>query len=336
MINSLRRLFPDPFILILFATVCVASLFPASGVVGTAINALATAAIVLLFFLHGAKLSRENVLQAVRHWRLHLTILTLTFVLFPVLGFALSQALPRALSPEFWQGILFLCALPSTVQSSIAFTSIARGNVAATVASAAASNLLAIGLTPVIISLLTSAHGNGVSLSGVSNIVLQMLLPFVLGHLCRPWIGAWAARRKALLSITDRGTIVLAVYSAFSAAVLGRLWDQVPPATLAMLILICGVLLAAVLLLARGVAALMGFTREDQISIVFCGSKKSLVSGVPMARVLFAGPHVGAAILPLMIFHQLQLIVCAWLARRYASDPSIMMDKTPQEIDRAR
>jgi sodium/bile acid cotransporter 7 len=323
-IARLRRMFPDPFILILFATVCVASLLPASGSFGVAINALATAAIVVLFFLHGAKLSRDNLLQAVRHWRLHVTILALTFVAFPLLGLALSLALPRALSPELWEGVLFLCALPSTVQSSIAFTSIARGNVAATVASAAASNLLAIALTPLIIGFLTKAQATGISFSGIWNIVLQMLLPFVLGHLCRPWIGAWAARRKALLAITDRGTIVLAVYSAFSAAVIGRLWDQVPLGSLGLLILVCAVLLVAVLVSASYVARAAGFARADQISIVFCGSKKSLVSGVPMARVLFAGPHVGAAILPLMIFHQLQLIVCAWLARRYAAQTPIM------------
>jgi sodium/bile acid cotransporter 7 len=166
--------------------------------------------------------------------------------------------------------------------------------------------------------------------------VLQMLLPFVLGHLCRPLIGAWAARRKALLSITDRGTIVLAVYSAFSAAVVAHLWDQVPPATLLALIGVCGALLAAVLLLSGAAAALLGFSRADRISIVFCGSKKSLVSGVPMARVLFAGPHVGAAILPLMIFHQLQLIVCAWLARRYAADPPIISAVSTEEVDRAQ
>ncbi len=335
MIQHLRRIFPDPFILILFATVCAASFFPASGATGDTLNVVATGAIGVLFFLHGAKLSRDNLVQAIRHWRLHLTILGLTFVSFPLLGLAVSLALPQALPPELWEGVLFLCALPSTVQSSIAFTSIAGGNVAATVASAAASNLLAIGLTPVIIGFLMKTHAAEISFSGVSNIVLQMLLPFVLGHLCRPRIGAWAARRKALLAITDRGTIVLAVYSAFSAAVIAKLWDQVPPATLGSLIVVCTVLLAAILLIARTAANLLGFSRADRISVVFCGSKKSLVSGIPMARVLFAGPHVGAAILPLMIFHQLQLIVCAWLARRYAADAAMIAPDSEEKLDRA-
>jgi sodium/bile acid cotransporter 7 len=317
--QRILRFLPDPFVLILFLTVVMASVLPAHGAVGEALNVLATAAIVLLFFLHGAKLSRENLVQAVRHWRLHATILSITFLVFPLLGLGLSLALPHLVTPELWTGVLFLCALPSTVQSSIAFTSIARGNVAGTVASAAASNLLGIALTPLIIGLLTEARSAGSTTSGIWNIVLQMLVPFVAGHLCRPWLGAWAARNKALLSITDRGTIVLAVYSAFSAAVIGKLWQEVPLPTLGILIALCLLMLGALLLIARTLSRALGFAREDEISIVFCGSKKSLVSGIPMARVLFAGPHVGAAILPLMIFHQIQLIICAWLARRYAA-----------------
>jgi sodium/bile acid cotransporter 7 len=317
--KAVARYLPDPFVLFLFATVGTASLFPAHGIAGDVLGVVATAAIIVLFFLHGAKLSRENVLLAVGHWRLHLTILSITFIVFPLVGLLLADLFPKRLDTDLWVGVLFLCALPSTVQSSIAFTSIARGNVGGTIASAAASNLLGIGLTPLIINWLTRSHA-ALSLSGVGDIVFQMLIPFVAGHLCRPLIGPWAEKRKALLAITDRGTIILAVYSAFSAAVLGKIWQTVRVETLGMLVVICaallGILLAVSLLLSR----MFKFPRADEISIVFCGSKKSLVSGVPMARVLFAGPHVGAVLLPLMIFHQLQLIVCAGIARRYAGD----------------
>jgi sodium/bile acid cotransporter 7 len=315
------KFLPDPFILVLLATVGLASVLPAGGPVGDGIGVLATVAVIALFFFHGAKLSRANILQALGHLRLHGTILGLTFVVFPLLGLGLSLAMPAALSPDLWNGILFLSALPSTVQSSIAFTSIARGNVAATVTSAAASNLLGIAATPLLIHLLIRSHAADTSSTGVWSIVYQMLLPFVLGHLCRPWIGEWVGRHKALLSITDRGTIVLSVYSAFSAAVIARIWEEVPLSTLGALCGICAVLLVVVLCVARTVGRALGFARADRISVLFCGSKKSLVSGIPMARVLFAGPHVGMAILPLMIFHQLQLMVCAWLARRYAADP---------------
>jgi len=320
MIVLLRRLFPDPFIGVLILTVVLASLLPARGVFGSAVSAIATAAIVVLFFLHGVRLPRENLTAALVHWRLHITILATTFVFFPLLGLALAKLFPSLLTPALWTGVLFLCALPSTVQSSIAFTSMARGNVAGTVTSAAASNLIGIVLTPVIVSSLVQVHGGGVSLSGVWKIVLQLLLPFVLGHLCRPWLGTWAAGRKGLLSFTDRGTIVLAVYSAFSAAVIAGIWRSVPTLSLVALLAVCAVILAVVLTATRYAARALGFSRDDEISIVFCGSKKSLVSGVAMARVLFAGPEVGAAVLPIMIYHQMQLMVCAWIARRYAAE----------------
>ncbi|MEP7313033.1 MAG: bile acid:sodium symporter family protein [Pseudomonadota bacterium] len=310
---------PEPFFAVLLLSIVLATVFPVSGNAASQVGAIATAAIVLLFFLHGLRLPREHLVAAVAHWRLHLAILGSTFIALPLMGFALSSALPGLLPRPLWIGLLFLCVLPSTVQSSIAFTSMARGNVAAAVASAAASNLIGIVLTPVLIGLLVQAHGNGVTFSGVWKIVLQLLLPFAVGHLLRPWLSGWAGRQKSLLSFIDRGTIVLAVYSAFSAAVIAGIWQQVPISRLLILVALCACLLTAILLLTRGAARLLGFAREDEIALVFCGSQKSLVSGVPMARVLFAGSEVGAAVLPVMIFHQLQLMTCAWLARRYAA-----------------
>ena len=309
----------DPFLLTLVGTVILASLLPVHGMAAGAVDTAATAAIMLLFFLHGARLARENLIAALTHWRLHLTILAITFVLFPLLGLALSAGLRGLLTPELWTGVLFLCALSSTVQSSIAFTSIARGNVAGTVASAATSNLLGIGLTPLIMGLLLHTGGGAVSFSGVWKIVLQILVPFALGHALRPWLGAWVARHRILLSYTDRSTIILAVYSAFSAAVIEGIWHQVPLPSLLLLLVVNAILLAAVVLLSRTIARRLGFSTEDEISIVFCGSKKSLVSGVPIARVLFPAAAVGPAVLPLMVFHQMQLMVCAWLARRYGA-----------------
>jgi sodium/bile acid cotransporter 7 len=318
-IPLLRRIFPDPFIVVLILTVVLATVLPARGAIASTVSIVATAAIVLLFFLHGVRLPRENLTAALVHWRLHLTILAASFVFLPLLGLALAKAFPGLLPQSLWTGVLFLCALPSTVQSSIAFTSMAGGNVAGTVTAAAASNLLGIVLTPVIIGSLAQVQGGAVSLAGVWKIVLQLLLPFTLGHLCRPWLGAWAAQRKALLSYTDRGTIVLAVYSAFSAAVIAGIWRSVPVSSLAVLLGVCAVILAVALTVTRSSARMLGFAREDEISVVFCSSHKSLVSGVPMARVLFAGPEVGVAVLPVMIYHQMQLMVSAWIARRYAA-----------------
>jgi len=308
----------DPFLLTLLGTVTLASLVPVQGEAAGFVSAAATAATMLLFFLHGARLPRENLVAALAHWRLHLTILALTFAAFPLLGLMMSRAMTGLLPDDLWMGVLFLCALPSTVQSSIAFTSIAQGNVPGAIAAAAASNMIGIGLTPIIVGALTHTHGGMVSVSGVWKILVQLLLPFGVGHGLRPWIGTAVTRHRRLLFFTDRSTILLAVYSAFSAAVVEGIWHQVHPLQLASLACVCVILLGAVLLLARTLARRLGFDRADEIAILFCGSKKSLISGVPMARVLFSGPTVGPIVLPIMIFHQMQLMVCAWLARHYA------------------
>ena len=317
----MRKMLFDTFLLMLLGTIAVATVLPVSGPAAGVVSNISTGGVVLLFFLHGVRLPRENLLAALVHWRLHLLILSITFGLFPLFGLGLATALPGLLPPQLWVGVLFLCALPGTVQSCIAFTSMARGNIAATVASAAASNLLGIVLTPLLIGLLAHAHGSGISFAGVWKIVLQLFLPFTLGHALRPLLGEWAKRQGKILALCDRTTIMLSVYSAFSLAVIGGIWHSVPVPTLLVLVGICLVMLllafAGTLLLAR----VLGFNREDVISIQLCGSLKSLVSGVPMARVLFTGPEIGAALLPIMIFHQMQLMVGAWLARRHGEDP---------------
>ncbi|MCW1384734.1 bile acid:sodium symporter [Novosphingobium sp. KCTC 2891] len=308
----------DPFILIMFATVALASVLPATGNAATVIDAVTTAAIALLFFLHGVRLKRETLVAAASDWKIHLLILSLTFVMFPLLGIGMHRAMPQALPPALWTGILYLCALPSTVQSSIAFTSIARGNVAVALCAAAFSNLLGVMVTPFLASALLGTQG-GVSLGQVGRIASELLLPFIAGHLLRPWLGGWAERHKRLLTFTDRGTIVLAVYSSFAAAVVEGIWHRVAPVQMVLVLVLCLVLLAVVLGLTRLVARLLGYRTPEEIAIVFVGSKKSLASGAPMAKIIFPPAVAGAAILPLMIFHQAQLMACAAIARRYAA-----------------
>jgi sodium/bile acid cotransporter 7 len=310
----------DPFIVALFVCVVLASLLPVSGAPAEWLDGVTTAAIVLLFFLHGVRLKRDALIAGLGHWRLHLLILAITYAAFPLLGLGLRLVGGPLMTPSLWLGVLFICVLPSTVQSSIAFTSIAGGNVAASLCAAAFSNLLGVLLTPLLVGLVMQMDGgHGMSGAHVARIALLLLAPFVVGHLLRPWLGDWADRRKTLLSFTDRGTILLAVYGSFSAAVVSGLWQQVDAVQLAVLVGVCCLLLALVLGLTFAVARLAGFDRADQIAIVFAGSKKSLASGVPMARVLFPGAAAGPMLLPIMIFHQIQLVVCAWLARRYAA-----------------
>jgi sodium/bile acid cotransporter 7 len=317
--TRIRALF-DPFIVMLLGTVLLATVVPARGVFVSVFATAATSAIVALFFLHGAKLSRAAILAGAGAWRLHATVLAATFLVFPVFGLLVSH-LPF-LSPVVASGLLFLTLLPSTVQSSIAFTAIARGNVAAAVCSASFSNLLGIVVTPLLVTLTMGGKGASFSWASAETIALQLLLPFLLGHVLRPWIGGFVTRHKALVTVVDRGSILLVVYAAFGAAVVEGLWSRVSPLSLLLIFALSLLLLGAILLTTWFAGRALGFSREDAIVLQFCGSKKSLASGVPMAGVLFPAAQVGVAILPLMIFHQVQLIACAGLARRYrGSDP---------------
>ena len=310
---------PDDFTLLLIATVALATLLPAAGAVASFFEGFTTFAIGLLFFLHGAKLSRDAIKAGITHWRLHVLVFACTFVLFPLLGVALRPLLLPLVTTQLYTGILFLCVLPATVQSAIAFTSMARGNIPAAVCSASASTMLGVFVTPVLVSLIVLPHAAASNpLDSIVRILLQLMLPFAVGHLARPWISGFLHRRKQLLGIVDRGSILLVVYTAFSAAVIEGLWKQVPLLALAGLLVVCAVLLGAALFLTGWMARRFGFDKADEITIVFCGSKKSLASGIPMAKVLFPAHLVGATVLPLMLFHQMQLMVCAVLAARYA------------------
>jgi sodium/bile acid cotransporter 7 len=220
---------------------------------------------------------------------------------------------------DLYMGILYLCALPATVQSAIAFTSLARGNIPAAICSAAASSLFGIFLTPLLVTLLLNVHGEGGStLDAIVKISVQLLLPFIAGQITRRWIGAWVGRNKSWLKFVDQGSILLVVYGAFSEAVNEGIWQKTPVWDLAGLVLVCCLLLTLVLVASTLLSKLFGFNQEDRITILFCGSKKSLATGVPMAQVLFAGSTIGLLILPLMLFHQIQLMVCAVVAQRYA------------------
>lgn len=316
------RLLPDNFTLTLIGVVTLASLLPASGQVAVGFGWLTNIAIALLFFLHGAKLSRESIIAGAGHWRLHVLVFSLTFVVFPLLGLALKPLLSPLIGNDLYMGMLYLCALPATVQSAIAFTSLARGNIPAAICSAAASSLFGIFLTPLLVTLLLNVHGEGSStLDAILKISVQLLLPFIAGQIARRWIGNWVARNKSWLKFVDQGSILLVVYGAFSEAVIEGLWHQIPLLDLLGLVVACCVVLVLVLVASTVLGKAFGFNQEDRITILFCGSKKSLATGVPMAQVLFAGSTIGVLILPLMLFHQIQLMVCAVLAQRFANRP---------------
>ncbi len=309
---------PDNYTLMLVGALILGSVLPASGSIATVLGWVTTAAITLLFFLHGARLPREAIISGLTHWRLHLCIFSCTFVVFPILGLVAQPLLTPLVSTHLYVGILFLCMLPATVQSSIALTSIARGNVPAALCSASASTLLGVVLTPFLVNwLVVPTGGAGASLDAVGRIMLQLMLPFILGHLLRNKLGAVVKKRQLVL-LVDRGSILLVVYTAFSAASLAGLWRQVSGGDLAGLLLICALFLAFMLGFIALLGRVMGFNLADRITMTFCGSQKSLASGVPIAHILFSAAAVGVMVLPLMLFHQMQLIVSSMLAQHWS------------------
>ena len=314
----LRRLRPDGFLLAIVTSAVLASFFPARGFGMTLLHGASNVAIFLLFFLYGARIAPREALRGLAHWRLHLTILAFTFVLFPLIGLALRPLSGTWLSPQLYSGLLYLCLIPSTVQSSIAFTSIARGNVAGAIVSASASNLLGVFVTPALVVLVMAGANGRIGLGQIGDIVVQLLIPFVLGQLSRRWTVKFVTTHNAPLKLVDRGVVVLVVYTAFSQGMSEHMWSQVNGPQLAVLVGVCLALLGLMLVVTWFVPLKMGFSREDRIAIQFCGTKKSLATGLPMAQVLFAGTGVGLLVLPLMIFHQAQLMACSVIAQRYA------------------
>ncbi|GAA1360195.1 bile acid:sodium symporter [Streptomyces beijiangensis] len=310
----------DPYILALISTVALAALLPARGGAADVAGGASTAAVALLFFLYGARLSTREAMDGLRHWRLHLTVLICTFVAFPLLGLAAKVFVPFVLTPQLYNGLLFLCLVPSTIQSSIAFTSIARGNVPAAICAGSFSSLAGIVVTPVLAALVLGSGGGGFSADSLVKIVAQLLLPFVAGQLLRRWVGGFLVKHKKVLGYVDRGSILLVVYTAFSEGMVQGIWGQVSFVRLLGLLGVEAVLLAAMLALSWYGAKRLGFDRGDRIAIQFAGSKKSLAAGLPMASVLF-GAQASLAVLPLMLFHQMQLMVCAVIAKRRSRDP---------------
>jgi sodium/bile acid cotransporter 7 len=321
-VTWVARLRIDTYILALLGTVALASMLPARAQAAVVFGHLSTTAVGLLFFLYGARISMADALNGLRQWRLHTLTLTITFIAFPLLGLVSRPFALPLLGPQLYAGVVFLCCLPSTVQSSIAFTSIARGNVPAAICGASFSNLAGIFVTPLLAAvLLATKLGAGTSILGpVESILVQLLLPFLLGQVLRRWIGVLIARHKKVLGLVDRGSIILVVYTAFSEGVTSGIWHTVSPAHLSLLLGVNALLLSLVVFVTTILVRKLKFDRADSIVIVFCGSKKSLASGIPMATVLFPAHTVGLVVLPLMLFHQMQLVACAWLARRYAEN----------------
>ncbi|UOB53470.1 bile acid:sodium symporter family protein [Acinetobacter junii] len=316
----LKLLALDRFTILLVLMVLLATLLPISGQLAYYFNILTTVAIAVLFFLHGAKLSREAVIEGMLHWRMHALVFIFTFLIFPLIGLLSRPVLEPVLGQQLYWGFLFMCFLPSTVQSSIAFTSMAKGNVAGAVCSASFSNIIGMFITPILVSyfILGQSQHDFDPTKSIVQITLLLLVPFILGQLLRPFIFPQMRKFPSVVKVFDQGSILMVVYGAFSSAVVAGLWQQVSGITLIYLTLACSVLLTVVMLLALYLPKWLGFNQADQITIFFCSSKKTLASGVPMAQILFIGQPLGMIVLPIMIFHQIQLMVCGVIANYWS------------------
>ena len=286
------------------------------------VDVVGTASVVLLFLLHGANLPTRMMLESLGNWRFHALVLAGTFLVFPALGLLLGPLSGTFLEPSLYSGLLFLCCLPSTVQSSIAFTSIARGNVPAAVCTASASNLLGVFITPFLVGVLL-ARQSEISFASLGPIFGTIVAPFLLGQFSRRWTSGFIARNKGALFLVDRGSVLIMVYAAFGKAVTSGIWTTVTLTQFALVLVLCCVLLAAIAAYALASGRLLGLSAPDRRALLFCGSMKSLVTGVPMAVILFPAATAGFIVLPLMLFHQLQLLVFAMVARRLGERPAL-------------
>lgn len=310
----------DPFALFIVGAVALAAVAPIAGRASEIGDHVAVVVVALLFFFQGARLSREAIVAGISHLKLHALIFTTTFVVFPLLGLALAPLGRALVAHELYDGVLMLCATPATIQSAVVFTALARGNVAAAVCSASLSSVIGVIVSP----LLLRALGVGdvdVSWETLGDVTMQLVVPLALGHFARPWLGLTVMRHRVLFKVYDQGTIVLLVYLAFSDAVVHGLFETLGLRDFAALVAIDLVLLVAVLAFTIGMSRRLGFSKEDEVTIVFGGSKKSLASGVAFANVLFPAEVAGRLLLPLMVFHQLQLMASTVLAGRYAARP---------------
>jgi solute carrier family 10 (sodium/bile acid cotransporter), member 7 len=309
----------------MFAAMFLAWWAPGPGAAGGWLHPelLTKAGIALIFLLHGLALSFTALRSGALNWRLHVLVQACTFVLFPLVGLLLNAALSGHVAPELNLGIFYLCALPSTVSSSVAMTAAARGNVAGAVFNATLSSLIGVALTPIWVAFVLKSSGSAQPLGSVIvELVRWLVLPLALGQALRPWLGSWASRRKAGINVVDRVTILLLVYTSFCDSFREGVWSGHGVGQIVVLVLGCGVLFTIVMLTMGGVARALGFAREDRIAAMFCGSKKTLASGVPMAKLIFgAHPGIGLILLPIMIYHPLQLVICGVLAQRWARQP---------------
>jgi sodium/bile acid cotransporter 7 len=310
----------DPFILSIFGTILLAWWHPEWGAEGNPLHlkTVAAAGISVIFFMYGIKLSPEKLKLGLKNIRLHLLIHFTTFLFFPALAWLAWVIFSKGNINDLWLGIFFLTALPSTVSSSVVMVSIAGGNIPGAIFNASISGLIGVVMTPLIMGLIMTTSGEMPDVWMVTkDLIIKVILPVVAGILLHPYLIGKLSPFLEKLKLFDQSIILLIVYVAFCESFADHLFSQWSWQKLVSTGLGMGILLAVVSAALYFISGWMGFSREDRITSIFCGSQKSLVHGTVMANVLFKGSAAaGVILLPTMLYHTIQLIVAGFLARK--------------------
>ena len=317
----------DWFLKGMIAAVVLAFVFPEPGAHGGFLHpeVLNKLGIALVFYLNGMSLSMHSLRQGATRWRVHVLVQLSTFLVFPLLGIGLMQVGRGWISADLLLGYFYLCALPSTVSSSVALTVAAKGNVPVALFNATLSSLIGVVLTPLWMALAMGHEGQPLDVLPVMvDLLVWVILPLVAGQLSRPWLNDWASRHKAYITKVDRFTILTLVYTSFSDSVQQGIWRNYGSSVLLQTLVICTLLFFIIYSFTQFSSRLLHLSEEDRIAAVLCGSKKTLASGVPMAHLIFgSNPALGLILIPIMLYHPLQLAVGGVLSQRWAARTNI-------------
>lgn len=321
--TSFRRFIPEPFILTLAFMILLAYFIPNIGMTPAyepfKLKSFTDIGIAFIFFFYGLKLNSEKIRLGLKNWHLHISIQGITFVLFPLLVLAFMPLANTAVYHHIWLGLFFLATLPSTVSSSVVMVSIAKGNLTGAIFNASLSGLLGVVITPLWMSFFVHQIGHIDYGDVILQLITQIVLPVNLGILLQRFWGAFAERHKARLALFDKTIILLIVYQSFSHSFTSGIFRNIGAELITYLFVSVLILFFVMLYLSGKIAAWMRFNREDRITLVFCGTKKSLIHGTVMANVLFVGvENSGVFLLPIMIYHAFQLFYISIVAERMA------------------
>ncbi|WP_278235868.1 bile acid:sodium symporter family protein [Isoptericola sp. AK164] len=318
------RQWVDPFVVAIVLALLIGVVVPVPDDVRGVLDVVTDVAIALLFLLYGARLPTREIWRSLTNWRLQGSLLVATFIAFPLAGLALSAAVGPLVGQGIAVGLLCVSLLPSTVNSAVAFTSVARGDVAGAICGATVSNVVGMLATPLLVLGLMSgavAGDGAVGVDGLQTVLLQLLAPLVLGQLLQPWVGGLVRRHKAVTTAVDRGTILLIVFTAISGATAEGIWADMTVWVVLVLVGSAGVLLGVMLAATWWGGRALGLPHDQRVTLLLVGGMKSLATGLPMASALLPAATLAVVVVPLVVFHQLQLVVCSVLARRLGQEP---------------